>query len=102
MKQCPKCNANNNDDSKFCCQCGAELNKQWQINEAKKGDKLSFKDGVGCIFVLLVIGVISYVGNEVLHLHGSVRLLFGIGCFFAIAMIWGLFYGIYLHIFHKD
>lgn len=101
-KICKKCKAQNSDNSKYCCQCGAELNVS-TANKNKKENKLTFKDGMGCVFILLCFCGISYVANEVLQLHNTtLRLLFGIGCVFALAFLFGIFYVLYMWIFHKD
>lgn len=102
MMKCSKCNTNNSDEAKFCFHCGAALDERQQEISVKKDTKFGVKDGMECVIVVLVFGGISFVANEILHLHGSVRLLFCIGCVFAIAMIFGLLYGVYLHLFHKD
>lgn len=102
MKKCSKCNTNNSDKAKFCFHCGAALDERQQERRVKKDEKFGVKDGIGCVIVAIVFGGISFVANEILHLHGCMRLLFGIGCIFAIAMIFGLLYGVYLHLFHKD
>lgn len=80
-KICKEGKVENIDNSKYCCQCGAELNVS-TADENKRNGKITFKECIGCVLVLLFFGGISYVGNEVLHLHSPWRLLFGFGCFF--------------------
>ena len=58
--QCPKCNMNNNDETKFCSQCGYQFDNAQVAQETQKSNKNSTKLVISIVNLFIIAPLVFY------------------------------------------